>query len=170
MLQFCCEWLNIISETLQQSEERTALFLEQLQLLYPVKFSNFTSNQIDQAYRTLLSAEMFWTDYSDINAQQVLASFKNNMSFHLPVNTSMPAKDSYSYADTTAIPFVKKSNGTIPNDYTTKRVNMKTLSSGISSHNDEPVLKIFGYLFHKISFTICIILVVWVSSVKNIFI
>ena len=154
-------FLDDFSETLSNSEERTAVFLEKLQLIYPSIFANFSSHQIEQAYSKILSAKMLWTDKSDIYALTDLVSFNCNISsFHIPSNSSVIETESLNYADSST---VNKSNQTLLKDYILPRTDLTFINSGTSGDNDEPVLKVFGFLFHKISFTICVILVAWVS-------
>ena len=105
---------------------------------------------------------MLWADNGDTYALTDILSFKCNISsFHIPSNASLVATDSLNYADSST---VNKSNQTLSKDYILPRTDLMYANSGTSSDNDdEPVLKLFGFLFHKISFTICVILVAWVS-------
>ena len=157
---------------MSKTEERTSTFLEQLQQLYPEKFANITPVLIDEAYNTILSSNMFWTDSGDIYATNTLTSSRNGTSFHIASNVSVPATESSDYAFSFN---VNQSNKTLQSKHNTPKWNIKDASSGTSSSqvyklsnddNDDLLLKVFGYVFHKISLTICIILVVWVSIIN----
>ena len=157
-----------ISDTLSKTEEQTSTFLDQLQQLYPDKFANITPNSITEVYNTLLSATMLWVESGDKYATNTLTSMHNATSFHLKSNLSVPLTEPADYAIS-----VNQSNKTFPSDGASNTLNINEARSGTRSlhvskmainDNDEGVLKVFGFVFHKISLTICIILVVWVSE------
>ena len=150
-----------LSETLTRSEERTALFLDQLQTIYPEQFGNITPPYIDDAYNLILRSKMSWKDSDGKAILCTLSSNQNNISFRVIVNSSVVVTNSSDYADSYA---VNRSNKLVSRQYSTNSINFTDFISGNSANNDEPVLKVFGFLFHKISLTICIILVVWVSN------
>ena len=157
-----------VSDTLSKTEEQTSTFLDQLQQLYPEKFTNITPNSITEVYNTLLSATMLWVESGDKYATNTLTSMHNATSFHLKSNLSVPLTEPADYAIS-----VNQSNKTFPSDGASNTLNINDARSGTRSlhvskmainDNDEGVLKVFGFVFHKISLTICIILVVWVSE------
>lgn len=156
-----------ISDILFDSQQSSEAFIDQLQLQYPEHFSDIQNNQLDHVYDRILQARLVWpqginntkassyTVTSDSNHTTIV--MKSNDS--VTINGESIPTNGHKLFERTKVNETRPSNiSTVIPQHMPGQTMQKT-----QDEEDRSVLKTVGFIFHKISLTISVILVLWVS-------
>lgn len=139
----------------------SANFLLGLQMRYPDQFHGILPDHIDIAYERVLMANMTWSDtisnYSLSNASKEFSQERNITSIFVKSNDANGGSLSRTSDKNSNMPYIRGSG-----------VNsVSPVASSMQKEEEEEeaesVLLIIAFVFHKISLTISVILVLWVS-------
>jgi hypothetical protein len=139
------------------------MFLETLQTRYPHHFSGIPGDRIDIAYEKILLGQLSWiSPQTDTNTslQSALIGDKNDTAFMVKAasyeqtkyinDSGFASKTIYSNSN---IAFMQSNNISETSD----------VNSSMQQDHEDSVLRLVGYIFHKTSLSISVILVLYVS-------
>ncbi|XP_045176222.2 uncharacterized protein LOC123536823 [Mercenaria mercenaria] len=153
--------LHHVKDILFETQQSSASFLESLQTRYPSHFSGIPDSRIDMAYEKILLAHLSWSSsYTNSNATNLhtaLVGGENGTAFMVKSTSS----DQNIIFNTSSKATFTNSNGPYAqsNDITdTQEAN----SSMQQEDHEDSVLRLVGYIFHKTSLSISVILVLYI--------
>ncbi|XP_052799460.1 uncharacterized protein LOC128231081 [Mya arenaria] len=136
--------LHHVKDILFESQQSSASFLEQLQLQYPSEFSSHRASHIEHVYDKILEAWLVWRHGANGSFTGAGGGGNNNTQFIGRNNSTRYHSGNMVFQDQ------RNQSGSLATWHTVKDVE------------DESVLKLVGFIFHKISLSISVILVLWV--------
>lgn len=137
--------------------------MDKLKTQYPDRFSDIQYNQIDLVYDRILRANLVWSNA--LNDSKTPVSSGVSM-----VNRTTPVSKTNDSLTLSKENYIAHLDDNKLNETLFDTTTMGIRFTSFLPHQrveDKNVLKTVGFIFHKISLTISVMLVLWVSN-KNI--